>query len=72
MGAVTVAGVFVSLVVAGLYATGRAEVRRRRVSDEDDHRRYDSDEFDYSGCVVCDSDGDTLGWPCPTMQARQG
>lgn len=31
-----------------------------------EHRRYDSDEFDYSGCVVCDANGDTLGWPCPT------
>lgn len=36
-----------------------------------EHRRYDSDEFDYSGCVVCDANGDTLGWPCPTVRARQ-
>lgn len=34
------------------------------------HRRYDSDEFDYSGCEKCDSNGDTLGWPCPAIQER--
>ncbi len=33
-----------------------------------EHRRYDSDEFNYSGCVTCDTNGDTLGWPCPTMR----
>jgi hypothetical protein len=31
------------------------------------HVRYDSDEFAYSGCEHCDRDGDTLGWPCPTV-----
>jgi hypothetical protein len=36
-----------------------------------EHRRYDSEEFDYSGCVTCDANGDTLGWPCPTVKAER-
>ena len=32
------------------------------------HERYDSEEFAYSGCVVCDTSGNTLGWPCPTVR----
>lgn len=36
-----------------------------------EHYRYESTEFDYEGCVVCDSQGDTLGWPCPTVAREQ-
>lgn len=36
-----------------------------------EHVRYDSEEFNYSGCVVCDTNGDTFGWPCPTLKAAQ-
>lgn len=41
-------------------------------ADDNDtgHRRYDSDEFDYSGCEKCDANGDTVGWPCPTISER--
>jgi hypothetical protein len=43
----------------------------RRQRAEAEHVRYDSEEFDYSGCVVCDANGDTRGWPCPTVRARR-
>lgn len=34
------------------------------------HRPYQSDEYDYEGCVVCDANGDTGGWPCDAVAAR--
>lgn len=36
-----------------------------------EHYRYESTEFDYEGCVVCDANGDTLGWPCPEVIVRE-